>query len=270
MILGGSSPHSEFIKHASSISFSPDGTHLLLSTYDGSSGGQACIITVASGQVIHQLGSYSGGAPKTAFSPDGRQIVTAGDNGHALAFWDTQTGQLIQSSEWGRAEPPIRSWPKGPGSISSITFSPDGNWVVLTSQLPESCEVWGGAWIYDARTGEYLRFIGDSWGEESWSCIPGFASASFSPDGKFLVTGSGGADNAPIAPHGLIAIWDMRDLLARLRLTSDQADLQLHWDLGILQFAPSPSGPWTDLPAASPFQLATIGEQGFFRVKVNQ
>jgi len=27
---------------------------------------------------------------------------------------------------------------------------------------------------------------------------------------------------------------------------------------------------WTDLPAASPFQLSPIGEKGFFRVKVNE
>jgi hypothetical protein len=29
-------------------------------------------------------------------------------------------------------------------------------------------------------------------------------------------------------------------------------------------------GPWTELPAASPFRLSSIGEQGFFRVKVEE
>jgi hypothetical protein len=43
---------------------------------------------------------------------------------------------------------------------------------------------------------------------------------------------------------------------------------QVYWDLGTLQFSPNVNAPWTDLPAASPFQLSPIGEKGFFRVKV--
>ena len=45
---------------------------------------------------------------------------------------------------------------------------------------------------------------------------------------------------------------------------------ELHWDQGVLQFAPSVSGPWTDLPVASPFKLSPIGEKGFFRVKLEE
>jgi hypothetical protein len=54
---------------------------------------------------------------------------------------------------------------------------------------------------------------------------------------------------------------------------------EIHWDLGILQYSHTITGPWTDLPAPSPFPppprlwrtgpLSPVGEQGFFRVKVS-
>jgi WD40 repeat protein len=259
----GNSPGLEFLRFVHSISLSPDGTLLLVNAHTAEYGNRVHVVSVASGQVIHQLGSYRF-APSAAFSPDGQRIVTAGDNGQALAFWDAQTGDLIHSNAWGRLQPPIRpALVGGPGSISSISFSPDGKWVVVTSQLPESCEVLGGAWIFDSRTGEYLRFVGDGTLLPSghWQCILGFSSAAFSPNGQWLVTGS---------DPGTISIWDLRDLRARPTISSNRGELQVQWDLGTLQFSPSLNGPWTDLPAASPLRLATIGAKGFFRVKVNE
>jgi hypothetical protein len=69
---------------------------------------------------------------------------------------------------------------------------------------------------------------------------------------------------------GAAALWDIRDLLAKPRFVASQGGREIHWDLGTLQFAPSLSGPWTDLPAASPMPLSPIGEKGFFRVKVEE
>ena len=37
-----------------------------------------------------------------------------------------------------------------------------------------------------------------------------------------------------------------------------------------LQFAPGVNGPWTDLPAASPFPFLPIGDKGFSRAKVDE
>ena len=42
----------------------------------------------------------------------------------------------------------------------------------------------------------------------------------------------------------------------------------LSWDPGTRQFTQELNGEWTDLPVASPLDLQTIGDQGFFRVKV--
>ena len=43
---------------------------------------------------------------------------------------------------------------------------------------------------------------------------------------------------------------------------------EVHWSKGNLQFSPTVTGPWIDLPTASPMPLSPIGDQGFFRVKV--
>jgi hypothetical protein len=59
-------------------------------------------------------------------------------------------------------------------------------------------------------------------------------------------------------------------LNTNLRFEQSAAGLEIRWDLGKLQFAHNTSGPWADLPAASPFRLSPIGEKGFFRVKLEQ
>ena len=65
-------------------------------------------------------------------------------------------------------------------------------------------------------------------------------------------------------------LWDHAAVLAKPRIKSAGDDRSIHWDLGTLQFAPTLNGPWTDLPAASPFNLRTLGDLGFFRVKVER
>jgi len=55
-------------------------------------------------------------------------------------------------------------------------------------------------------------------------------------------------------------------MLPRVVSNGDRRSIQ--WHLGTLQYSPDVDGPWTDLPAASPFTLSPIGEKGFFRVKV--
>jgi len=73
---------------------------------------------------------------------------------------------------------------------------------------------------------------------------------------------------AVYADEGLF-IYDLRGLLStNLRFTAGEASPTATWDLGTLQFSPAVNGPWTDLPAASPFPLSPIGDKGFFRVRV--
>ncbi len=96
------------------------------------------------------------------FSPDGRQIVTASEDGTARV-WDGATGKPISE--------PMKhgSW------VVSAQFSPDGRRVVTAS--------WDGtARLWDAVTGQPL---GEPMKHQNF-----VSSAQFSPDGRRVVTAS--------------------------------------------------------------------------------
>lgn len=71
-------------------------------------------------------------------------------------------------------------------------------------------------------------------------------------------------------PDTGLHIFDLTSVLARPRLVQGESGPTIQWEKGTLQFAPSIKSNWIDLPAASPMNLETIGEQGFFRVKVEE
>jgi WD40 repeat protein/serine/threonine protein kinase/tetratricopeptide (TPR) repeat protein len=103
------------------------------------------------------------------FSPDGRRIVTASDDGTARV-WDAQNGQPITV--------PLQHGHK----VTSAQFSPDGKRVVTAA--------WDQARVWDAQTGQPLTepLIHDGL----------VNSAQFSPDGKRIVTVRGAT----------ILVWD--------------------------------------------------------------
>jgi hypothetical protein len=105
--------------------------------------------------------------------------------------------------------------------------------------------------LWDATTGRELRHLR----EWSWENF-----ADFSPDGGFVLSWA----------ETQTTQWDIRDLTARPRFEQSASGPKIHWDLGALQFSPTTTGPWTDLPAASPFLLSPIGDKGLFRVKVDE
>jgi WD40 repeat protein/tRNA A-37 threonylcarbamoyl transferase component Bud32 len=94
------------------------------------------------------------------FSPDGRWVVTASDDGTAQV-WDAVTG--------APASPPLRHG----GPVRWAEFSPDGAWVATASAD-------GSARLWDARTGtprsSPLRHTN------------GVNATRFSPDGRWLAT----------------------------------------------------------------------------------
>jgi WD40 repeat protein len=106
------------------------------------------------------------------FSPDGKRVVSGGDNG-TLHLRDAQTLQLVGA--------PIKAHQ---GRVSRAVFSPDG------------ASVASGGWdgtvrLWDARTG---RAIGSPLAAQKW-----VNSVAFSPDGLRLV--AGGSD-------GTLRLWD--------------------------------------------------------------
>ena len=96
------------------------------------------------------------------FSPDGRQVVAAGEDGTAR-LWDARTGA-------GIGEPM-----KHGGEVTSVQFNPSGT-QVLTASLD------GTAGLWDARTGAPLVMLVGHAGRVWY--------AQFSPDGRRVVTAS--------------------------------------------------------------------------------
>ena len=98
-----------------------------------------------------------------AFSPDGKRIVTASDDGTA-EVWDAASGDQLQMLK-GHG-----------GAVSRAAFSPDGKRIVTASE-DKTARLW------DAETGKPI-------GEPLTGHDGPVLSAAFSPDGKRIVTAS--------------------------------------------------------------------------------
>jgi WD40 repeat protein/serine/threonine protein kinase len=151
-----------------SVAFSPDGKMILTGTVNSS----VDLWDAASGTNLQSFVGHSRGVFAVAFSPDGQQIVTAGRD--LLKVW------AVSSSQESLA---FRG--KKPGSLA-VAISPDNRLTVAggTYQAdgspikygPESVEVW------EMASGKSLRILT---GHTS-----AISSAAFSPDGRWIVTGS--------------------------------------------------------------------------------
>lgn len=111
-------------------------------------------------RLVAQLG-HSETLSSVLFSPDGKHILTASEDGTAR-LWEIGTGKEVQRFE-------------GHFSILSAEISPDGKYVLTAIDDKTAC-------LWDIVTGkEVQRFVGHS--ENLFSAI-------FSPDGKSVLTGS--------------------------------------------------------------------------------
>ncbi len=123
---------------------------------------------------------HKGAVWSVAFSPDGKHLVSGGQDG-TVKVWDAATGQELLTLK-GHTSP-----------VRSVAFSPDGNRIATGAgdpNKPAEAKVW------DAGTGQELlalkRFTGEVW------------SVAFSPDGKRIVTGDGHRAGG----RGEATVWD--------------------------------------------------------------
>jgi eukaryotic-like serine/threonine-protein kinase len=114
-----------------------------------------------------------------AFSPDGRQLLSAGRT-RDLQLWDVESGKFV------------RELPGHTGDVFAAIFHPDGRRIVSAGR-DRSIRVWD-----PARGEELVQLMGHS------SYV---FSLSFSPDGSTLASGSG---------DGTVRLWESERLTRRL------------------------------------------------------
>ncbi|MFM8358468.1 MAG: WD40 repeat domain-containing serine/threonine protein kinase [Verrucomicrobiota bacterium] len=99
-----------------SLAFNADGSALAVEGERGTIRG----VDPANGRRRWELARHEGRVTALAFSPDGRTLVSGGED-RLLRFWMLPTGEPLAS--FSRIEPPI-----------SATFAPDGRWLIVGSR----------------------------------------------------------------------------------------------------------------------------------------
>ena len=152
------------------ITYSPDGTQLAVSTYNG-----VWIYDASTGEELRLLTEqHREPFVSAAYSTDSKTIATGGVDG-TVQLWNTRTGKTIKKFKCNGEY------------IGYIKYSPDGQTIAIKG-AENTIELW------NARTGKHLKSLS---GHEKPSTLYGghpdvtISSYAFSPDGKTIVSGGG-------------------------------------------------------------------------------
>jgi WD40 repeat protein/class 3 adenylate cyclase len=173
-------PHSELpilngkIGDLFAVAFSPDGKHLATNVISN----QLRLWDISTGQALWSTQDSGLALWALAFSPDGRYLVSGNMDG-VTTLWDAKTGEKVRQFT-----------AQGLDEINALTFSPDRKTVIAGGLTLGSVETFAPLW--EVETGrEILRLP-----------LPAPVYAvSFSPDGKYVLTGGGGNE-------GVSQVWD--------------------------------------------------------------
>ncbi len=169
------------------VAWSPDGKQIVSGSLDHS----LKLWDAANGQMVREFKGYKektfekghrDGVFAVAFSPDGKQIVSASSD-HTIKFWNVADGSVVREctnpklkQAAAAGEPPQAH----PGWVYSLRFTPDGKTLVSAGNAARNhgyLALWGAA------DGKFL------YGEEL--PLGAIYSVAVAPDGKHLALGCG-------------------------------------------------------------------------------
>jgi WD40 repeat protein len=143
------------------VRFSPDGKVLAAAGYETGSGNPIYLFDLATGKERSRLAGHpSGGIRRLLFTPDGKQLLSAGFDG-CVRLWDLDTGKqsrLIQVES---------------GTVYGIALSPDGRTLATAGR--------DGLRLWDLNTGKDMPRTDMN----QHNCV----AVAFAPDGKLVASG---------------------------------------------------------------------------------
>ena len=184
------------------VAFSPDGKKVVTNVFRDS---LVKIWDVESGNELKTLEGHEGWVRSAAFSPDGKKVVTTNED-ETARIWDVESGMELQRLQgdpndrhdwrnglwdgkmWGgeliwSVGEQMREGSPAKVQFGDAVFSPDGKVILTTGESNLFRD--RTARIWDTETGKQVQVL-DGHADEL------ILEASFSPDGKKVVTEAGG------------------------------------------------------------------------------
>lgn len=170
-----------------SVSFSPDGKHIVSGAADES----VCVWDAMTGKLLHTLNVPEYGVNSVSFSPLGKKILSGSESG-SVKMWDWDA----VDKEWYETytdipDPYLGAQVHG---IRCVIFSPNGKYIL-------ECRNNKTMRMRDLENNISLGLSGDSPSDRYIQTDYTILSASFSPDGKRIVSGS---------DDSIVRVWEAK------------------------------------------------------------
>jgi WD40 repeat protein len=138
-------------------------------------------------QLILDTGGHMGVIKGIAFTPDGKHIVSSGDD-KVIRIWDWQAGRTVRTIHG-------QVGPADEGKVLAMALSPDGRWLAAGGWMKVPGESGHVIRVYDFATGRLTGLL-----KGHTNVVNGIAASA---DGKHLISGQGGGATS------MAIIWDV-------------------------------------------------------------